>query len=204
MVFEQMIQDEKPVCIELAARAFAEYEYFAIYIPNSKRRMRFLRSMLQTEFQINADREFFFTAKEDDAIVAAAILCPPGFRKPSDKEYLLNGFWKTVIHGGFRNVGAWNEMENEAISPCKAQKEAWYLSMLVVDPTKAGSGIGSKMIQDCIKSFVAEKGGKALCLFTNSEINRKFYQKNGFEEFDSRQFSYNGKTIGSWSYRMEF
>jgi hypothetical protein len=47
---------------------------------------------------------------------------------------------------------------------------------------------------------VKEHGGDALCLFTNSQINRKFYQKNGFREFNERFFTYMGKELGSWSY----
>ncbi|MBQ9007994.1 MAG: hypothetical protein IJ088_01505 [Clostridia bacterium] len=42
-------------------------------------------------------------------------------------------------------------------------------------------------------------GGKTLSLFTNSEINRVFYLRNGFEEFDATEFTHNGKTLGSWS-----
>lgn len=51
-----------------------------------------------------------------------------------------------------------------------------------------------------ILPYVKEHGGDALCLFTNSQINRKFYQKNGFREFNERFFTYMGKELGNWSY----
>ena len=57
------------------------------------------------------------------------------------------------------------------------------------------------MLQACILPYVKEHGGETLCLFTNSEINRTFYQKNGFEEFDQRFFTRKGKQLGSWSFR---
>ena len=46
------------------------------------------------------------------------------------------------------------------------------------------------MMQEGIIPYVKEHGGKKLCLYTNSEINCRFYKKNGFEEFDSPTFSY--------------
>lgn len=50
---------------------------------------------------------------------------------------------------------------------------------------------------------VKESGGRTLCLFTNSESNCRFYEKNGFTLFDEKRFEYGGKSIGSWSYRRE-
>ena len=58
------------------------------------------------------------------------------------------------------------------------------------------------MLRECVIPYVKEHGGEALSLYTNSEINRKFYSKNGFREFHAQQFEYNGKSFGSWSYRM--
>ena len=40
-----------------------------------------------------------------------------------------------------------------------------------------------------------------LCLFTNSEENRKFYQKNGFVEVNEQWFTYREKRLGSWGYQ---
>lgn len=202
MNYQQMEKDEQNICIDMAIRAFEDYEYFSMYYPRKNRRLRFLRSMLTTEFRINEGREFFLTAKESNQIVAVAILCEPGFQKLSDKDYLKAGFWKAVVYGGYHNVGAWNEMELQAIKPCQDLQNAWYLSMLIVSPDRKSQGIGSRMIQEYLIPFVREHKGNQLCLFTNSETNRRFYQKNGFTEFDEQQFSYNGKTIGSWSYQM--
>lgn len=55
---------------------------------------------------------------------------------------------------------------------------------------------------NCIIPFVREHSGDALSLYTNSEINRKFYTKNGFKEFNEQLFTYRGKNLGSWSYIM--
>ena len=57
------------------------------------------------------------------------------------------------------------------------------------------------MLHDCILPYIAENGGGLLTFNTNAEINRAFYKKNGFEEFDVDTLNENGKEIGNWSYK---
>ena len=205
LTFEKMRPEERSACAELAARAFGDYEYFTCYIPDEQRRTRFLRTMLEIEIRINDGPADFFTAKEDGNIVAVAMLCPPEYKKPSDMAYMRAGFGRCFIQGGIRDVAAWNDMEGKAGEPCHSLGgQTWYLNLLTVEPARKGQGFGSRMLQECILPYVRDHGGETLCLFTNAESNRKFYQKNGFEEFDQRFFNRKGKQLGSWSYRISF
>lgn len=202
--YEGMKPTELQPCADLAARAFGDYEYFSIYVTDEGKRQRFLRALLRSEFRSNQNSAMFFTAKKDGVLAAAAMLCAPDYRKPSDGRYLRTGYLAAMLHGGLRNVSAWNEMEKQAGAPCHALGGGtWYLSLLTVEPAFASQGIGSGMLRDCLIPYVRQHGGNALCLFTNSQRNRLFYQKNGFTEFHAQQFFYHGKQIGSWSYRKE-
>ena len=202
LTFEKMCPEERGACAALAARAFMDYEYFTDYIPNDQRRTRFLNTMLDIEVHINDGQADFFTAKIDGEIVAVAMLCPPEYKKPSDMAYIRAGFGKCFLQGGVRDVAAWNYMEGKAGEPCHSLGgQTWYLNLLTVEPEYKGQGLGSRMLRECILPYVKEHGGETLCLFTNSEVNRKFYQKNGFVEFDQRSFNRKGKQLGSWSYR---
>lgn len=202
LTFEKMCPEERGACAALAARAFTDYEYFTDYIPNDQRRTRFLNTMLDIEVRINDGQADFFTAKIDGEIVAVAMLCPPEYKKPSDMAYIRAGFGKCFLQGGVRDVAAWNDMEGKAGEPCHSLGgQTWYLNLLTVEPEHKGQGLGSRMLRECILPYVKEHGGETLCLFTNSEVNRKFYQKNGFVEFDQRSFNRKGKQLGSWSYR---
>lgn len=202
LTFEKMRPEERDTCAALAARAFEDYEYFTYYIPDDQRRTRFLSTMLEIEVRINDGPADFFTAKEDGKIVAVAMLCPPEYKKPSDMAYMRAGFGKCFLQGGIRDVAAWNAMEGKAGQPCHSLGgQTWYLNLLTVEPNLKGQGLGSRMLQACILPYVKEHGGETLCLFTNSEINRTFYQKNGFEEFDQRFFTRKGKQLGNWSFR---
>lgn len=205
LVFDLMRPEEQKQCAALAARAFLDYEYFSVFVRNARQRRAFLGSMMDVEFRLNSGRARYFTAKDDASrILAAAMLCAPDYAKPTDSEYLKAGYWRTLLAGGIRDALAWGEMEAAAIRPCRAQMDggSWYLNLLTVEPEAEGRGIGSRMLREAILPYVREHGGAGLCLFTNSEINRAFYRKNGFEEFHSQRFSRRGRQIGSWSYRI--
>lgn len=203
--FERMKIEERETCAALAARAFGDYEYFTDYVPIEKKRRRFLDTMLQIEVKLNDGPATFFTAKDSGQIVSVAMLCPPEYKKPSDMAYMKAGFGKCFLQGGIRDVAAWNTMEGKAGQPChRLAGKVWYLNLLTVEPKCKGQGIGTKMLHECILPYVKEHGGDTLCLFTNSEENRKFYKKNGFVEFNERWFEYRGKKLGSWSYQYIF
>ena len=102
--FEAMKPEEREICAELAAKSFYDYEYFTDYVPDDKRRWRFLRTMLAIEVKINDGPARFFTAKEDGQIVAVAMLCDPDYRKPSDAEYIKAGF---LAYGTYPPGTAW-------------------------------------------------------------------------------------------------
>lgn len=205
--YKEMDSKELSECALLAAEAFYGYEYFSIYIPDDERRKRFLRALIRCEFKANRNlpEVKFFTAKEDGKVLAVAQLCAPGFKKPDDMTYVRSGWFSVVFKGGSKSVNAWNAMEKNASAPCHdLPGQNWYLSLLTVDPKNEGKGIGSHFLNECIIPYAKEHGAETLSLFTNSEINRRFYAKNGFSEFDEKHFSYGGKTIGSWSYIMRF
>ena len=205
ITFHVMQDDERQGCVELAVRAFSDYEYFSVYVPKKRTRIRFLKALLSSEFKANKGRAHFLTVKQDEKTVAVLMLCAPDYQKPSDKEYLKAGYGKVFLHGGIGNVSAWNKMEEEAIKPCRALTgKVWYLNLITIDPDFEGIGIGSRTMQDFIIPYVRENGGEKLCLFTNSEINRKFYRKNGFDEFHEQFFTYKGHRFGSWSFQKTF
>lgn len=202
-VYKKMTREELNECSLLAAEAFYDYEYFSIYIPNDKRRKRFLGTLLQLEFHANYDKPgvVFMTARENDRIAAVAQLCAPDFKKPSDAEYIRRGWVRVLLSGGIRQVNAWHTMEMQASAPChELAGKNWYLSLLTVAKAEEGKGIGSRFLNDFLIPYVKNAGGETLSLFTNSEINRRFYENHNFSLFDEKHFEYEGRSIGSWSY----
>jgi GNAT superfamily N-acetyltransferase len=206
LAYRKMTREELDPCALLAAEAFYDYEYFSIYIPDAARRKRCLDAMIKCEFRANWDdpEVTFFVAAEDGRPVAVAQLCTPNFKKPSDAAYIRAGWLGVMRKGGIRQVNAWNDMEKIASAPCHALGgRNWYLSLLTVAKSDEGKGIGSRFLNECLIPHVKNAGGETFSLFTNSESNRRFYEKNGFVLFDEKRFDYGGKSIGSWSYAMK-
>ena len=203
ITFDTMKRSELKECAALAARSFYQYDYFSIWFPKENKRKRFLDALVECEFKANSELDTvrFITAKDGDKIIAIAQLCAPNFQKPSDITYIVSGWLKAQFRGGTKAVNAWRKMEEKASAPCHSLSgKNWYLSLLSVHSGVQGKGIGSRFLKEYLIPFVEQNGGETLSLFTNSEINRSFYQKNGFEEFDEKVFSFNGKILGSWSY----
>ena len=204
--YARMAREELEPCALLAAEAFSGYEYFSVYIPDGRRRKRFLDALITCEFRANLGKPgaVFLTAREDGRTAAVAQLCAPDWRKPSDAEYIRRGWLGVMLRGGVRQVNAWNEMEKLASAPCHGLAGGnWYLSLLTVAKPFEGKGLGSRFLGECVVPFVRDAGGETLSLFTNSEANCRFYEKNGFTRFDTRRFEYGGRAFGSWSYRMD-
>ena len=202
MEFRTMTQEELTRCADLAARAFFDYPYFTNYFPDEKQRDRFLHRLLEVELKIHRSLAEILVAVEDGEIAAVAILCDPDYHQPTDPQYIRAGFLKVFLAGGFVDVNRWLGVERKAGIPCHSQENAWYLSMLTVDPRYQGRGVGTAMLQECMLPKIRERRGTDFNLFTNSEENCRFYEKNGFSQFDRMFFDYQGKRLGSWSYQM--
>ena len=201
--YEQVRREDLPACTALAVRSFMDYAYFANYFPEADRRRRFLEKMLEIEFRLCFGKTDIWGAWDGERLCAVALLCSPEWVKPSAWEYMKAGYGKVFLAGGIRQVADWDDMNAAAMKPCHAEKGAWYLSSLTVDRDLEGQGIGSRMLRECLVPRIRAQGGKSLVLFTNSEENQRFYEKNGFWLFHEEEYSYRGKNMGSWSYRMD-
>lgn len=118
-----------------------------------------------------------------------------------DMSYMLRGWWKVLLIRPSEPVKEWLRMDEEASSFCHSLTEGttWYLSSLTIHPDYQHQGIGTSMLNDGIIPYVCQRGATGLCLFTNNEYNLNFYSKLGFKLLDTRQFTYNGLTMGPWS-----
>lgn len=207
MTFETMKKEDLAAYVRHGTEAFADYEFYTIYFPEAKRRRGFLEAMLKSEFKTHMALPSvrFIAAKEDGKTLAITQLHTPDFAQPSDMAYLKAGILSAIIKGGIRDSIAWSNMEKKAFAPCEARSDkTWYLSSFSVRADLHRKGIGSRFLQEYLIPYVKDQQAEGLCLYTNSENNRKFYQNNGFTEFDERYFHYRGGKLGSWSYIIKF
>lgn len=201
MEFRKAKEAEKPICTEILKDAFREYNFFHVYVDNPKRERIFFHTVMNVWMKNGFKNGTVLVGLEDNTIVSVAVLKAP---KDKEVEFIDKSFQsvKMILAGGIRNTKAFLRMCEVSDNACHSLPEPkWHLIALAVSENHKGRGVGSSMLQSCIVPYVARHGGGVLTLNTNTEMNRLFYKKNGFEEFEELILHENGKDIGNWSYK---
>lgn len=203
IVYRKVRQDELDQAAELLTKSFQGYSFFNMYAGNKIKKEAFLHAIQEVSFKTAYKKHTVLAGANDKGIVSLAQLKPPHKSEAGFLDYLLGGGMKIMLAGGIKNTLELLKMNEEATAACHNQSgRVWYLSALAVSSFHQGQGLGSKMLHDCIIPYIEKRGGGLLTLITNTEKNRLFYKKNGFEEFDGIILRRNGKVLGNWSYRM--
>ncbi|GCF94162.1 N-acetyltransferase [Enterococcus florum] len=143
-------------------------------------------------------------ALDQDKVIAFAILEKPDHQKTDFLAYLKNGGWKLLRFVGIPSLIGYMKLLDQIMEPLnQITVPNWYLAHLAVDPAYQGRAIGSNMLQECIIPLVKEQDGKLLTLGTQTELNQRFYQKNGFTSFDHRLLTWKEQELNTWSLRRE-
>lgn len=192
-------------CVNVVVEAFSTYEYFTNYFPNPSDRLQCMRRIITAEYRTTLGLVPTLVAHKDNQIAAVCQLFPPSYKKPSDLQYMLQGWLKVYMTRERQAVDDWLKMDAEAGAPCHnlIGGTTWYLSSITIHSQFQRQGIGRQFIEEYVEPYVKEHGGTELVLFTNSEGNRIFYEKLGYQLFHTTSFAHNGHTMGSWSYRKE-
>ena len=186
----------------IMARAYENYDYVTLYFPDMEKSRKGVLIFMTTVLKAIYGKAILLAAHRGGKLVARATLEAPGYKKPSAFQYILHGFWRVYLNTKWSDINGFIAMDEGASKPChdfqKSGADIWYLSMLEVDPSAQGQGVGSQFLT-YMEEYVRERGGKQLALFTNSQENLAFYSKRGYEVFHECEIEHDGRKIGSWS-----
>ena len=193
---------------KLCAESFLEYPYFKTTFysgfKDKESYEKFMNDMLYVHVKAYMRKHVCLLGEKDHQIVSASLLKHPTSHGIGLLDYILCGGINLLFQGNPANLIKFTSYMDAAHQACEEQKkDAWYLELLAVDRNSQGQNLGSKMIQECLKPFIKRKQGKELSLITNTKLNCKFYEKNGFEIFDSRQIGTKNNPIDNWSFCMQ-
>ena len=197
-----MRHSEIEAVVELETQAFSDYDYFTYYFPDAMERERVQKAMIRCEYRTNFNRSCCLVAEENGMLVGSMQLNPPTYREPSNLSYILHGWLRVYLAANRKRIDAWLAMNKLAGEPCHAfaakEESVWYVSALTVSPKVQGTGIGTRFL-NAIEERARKAGGKWLTLYTNSENNKAFYCRRGFEVFDERTLESPTIPIKNWS-----
>jgi len=202
LFYSSVSRSELKECADLAVRSFLSYEYFTHYFPDEEQRRQFMSRVISSEYRTTFGNAHFLAARKENRIVAVSQLFPPTYKKPSDLQYMLHGWWRVLMLPDQKRVKEWLQMDAEAGQYCHSLlgNTTWYISSLTVDTDCQGQGVGSDMLMKGILPYISSQGGTHVCFFTNSESNLQFYTHLGFQVVDERHFMCEGHKMGSWSF----
>lgn len=192
----------------LCAESFLEYPYFKTTFYNGFKNehgyKKFMNDMLYVHIKAYMRKHICFVGEKNTQIVSVSLLKHPNLQGIGLIDYILCGGIKLLFQGNPANLIKFTNYMDVAHQACEDQKkDAWYLELLAVDRNCQGQNLGSRMIQECLKPFILKMKGVELSLITNTKLNCKFYEKNGFKIFDARQIGSKNNPIDNWSYCMQ-
>ncbi|KAA8328325.1 GNAT family N-acetyltransferase [Leuconostoc carnosum] len=185
---------------ELVYKAFKNYELFNIPSNHSSK-----ISALQEIFKLNTiayiNEKSCYVCFEDGDLIGTFNLINLQNSSVTIFDYLKAGAFVSLFKINMLTTSKILKNIIKADSILNEYKpKYWYLDTLVISPQKQGSGFGSQIITQ-IKKMIQNKSKQSnLRLITNSNVNAKFYIKNGFSITKKETFTMKENKITTWSF----
>lgn len=204
MQFRQATPEDVYQVATLLTESFIDYPLFSVIEKNRDNRYSFLYELQYINTMTFIRKYSCLVITERDKIVGAALLKPLQGKQSDLLEYVRMGslrlIKKRMLFKAIRFLKLANRFDN---STQDGDYFDWYLDSLAISKLAQGQGIGSQFLNQCIFQYISENGGGVLSLVTNTELNRKFYKKNGFEEFKEEHLQWQKETVRNWSYYIK-
>jgi len=160
-------------------RAFHDDAYWSWVLPRESRRSQVLPWFMEVWARYCHKHGEVHTTK--GMVEGAALWIPPGKYPPSNVGMMLAGMISLPLKFGCAAFARLMASLNcqERLHKRDVPPRHWYLTILGVEPTRQGQGIGSALIQPVLARADAE--GLTCYLETEDARNVPLYQRHGFE-----------------------
>lgn len=196
-------KDELREVATLLTESFLDYPLFSMILSPGDRYPKQLFKLNYTNTKLYYQQDACFVGTLDGKIVSAMLLKKGGSKSPGLMQYLRNGGLSLAAHMGIKRIlrilQTLDRMK-EACSPY--DKESWYVDSVAVAKGFQGQSLGSALFHSFLFPHIGKQGGGLVTLVTHTELNKKFYCKNGFEVFSEYGIGPEHGKITNYSFRQ--
>ncbi len=178
-------QQSYRLAAQVLGRAFADEPISKFIYRNFsyEKRVRALTVDFSAELVTCLQKGYPFQVVQDDRILAAALVYPPGtYPLPALDQWTF--LVKSVLKNGWYNVKSWVEWLDE-VDRVHPRQEHYYLLYIGVEPSFQGRGLGSCLLDHLV--IMADKDGVGCYLETASPRSLPFYERAAFKVIGEKQ-----------------
>lgn len=202
--FREANKEDLTSVAELLATSFLDYPLFSIIEEDRERRYQFIYELQYINAKLFMAKHKCFVVIDEQNLMGVALLKDLQDVRGEFISYIRLGFYRLLRKGLlFKTLRYLKLMRNVEEPVASSQSKGWYLDMLAISSKAQGLGLGSEILDCVIVPYIKKNGGGTLFLATNTELNRKFYQKNGFDEYKEADLTIDGRSVKDWSYRKK-
>ncbi|GBD69408.1 GNAT family N-acetyltransferase [Tetragenococcus halophilus] len=204
MHFREADNEDLESVTDLLANAFLEYPLFTTIEKDKDKRYQWLYELQYINAKLYIAKYKCFVVIDQQNILGVALLKNLQEGQRDIFSYLRFGFLRLLFRGLlFKTMKYLKLLKSVDNAIFQQQDNAWYLDFLAISNKAQGLGLGSEILDCVIYPYIKKQGGGQLILASNTELNRKFYKKNGFDEFKEEKLMLGESIVKEWSYRKK-
>ncbi|GEM_PF-422891 len=196
-------KDELSEIAELFTESFMEYPLFPFILASGKDYKNQLYQLNYTNTKSYFQQNSCFVGTLDGVIVSAVLLKKRDEKGPGFFQYLFNGGLALAARIGLKRIHfILNTLDKMKTACSRYGNESWYVDSFAVAKGHQGKKLGSLLFHEFIFPFIRSNGGGRITLVTHTELNRRFYCKNGFEVFDKFSIGSEDSPMPNFSFQQ--
>ncbi|WP_164848695.1 GNAT family N-acetyltransferase [Paenibacillus sp. DCT19] len=187
----------------LFTESFLDYPLFPLMLKSDKDYKKLLYQLNYINTKSYYQQNSCFVCVLEGKIVAAVLLKKRGEHGPNFFQYFFNGGIELTAQVGVRKLIYILRTLNKMKEACQRYgKDTWYIDSLAVANGFQGQRLGSSLFHSFIFPHISKQGGGRITLVTHTELNKRFYEKNGFSVFSEYNIGVSNHPITNFSFQQ--
>lgn len=205
ITYREIKKEEIKEVAKMVTESFGDYPFYLLTFEDKFKKkdklFKYLEKLNCIHILSNFRKHKVIVGVENNKIISILILQNPKLKRLSIWDYILSGGIKLVFPVGFKRIIDFFKISNKVHEDIENNyPNSLYIELLVISKELKEKGYGSKLFNEFLFPYLKNEGIKELSLITNTEINSKFYLKNGFQNFNIKNLKYKEKEITTWSF----